>query len=49
MKHLNHKPKTQMETPIKIENRAGKVRLNDIVTKGLIDPPDGSDLHPLRQ
>ena len=27
-----------METPIKIENRAGKVRLNDIVTKGLIDP-----------
>ena len=38
MKHLNHKPKTQMETPIKIENRAGKVRLNDIVTKGLIDP-----------
>ena len=27
-----------METPIKIQNRAGKVRLNDIVTKGLIDP-----------
>jgi ATP-dependent protease ClpP protease subunit len=27
-----------METPINIENKAGKVRLKDIVTKGLIDP-----------